>query len=312
MNTLNPKLSGFGTPDNGGKWRGFAVICVVAAVLYVVSQSFLIVQAGERAVIFSKVSGTMPYQLSEGFHLNLPLVWEPTKYDIKTLTYTMSKSGSDAGAESKQESSNVGSDGQVPDDSLAALTSDGLPLTVDISVRFHIDPDNVWRMHRIIGPDFIDKVIRPQARSTARMAFAEYPVIDVYSGKRQMIVEQIQTDLREKLRRNYFILDEVLLRDIRFPQAFQSAIEQKQVAQQEAQRMIFEIQRAESERQQKIVAAQGEAIAIRKTADALQKNPLLIQYEYINRLSPDARVIITDNKTIVSLGDVLDAPAARK
>lgn len=291
------------------RWRLFLILVSVIALLVILKQSFLIVQAGERAVIFSKVGGMKPYQLSEGFHFNLPLVWIPTKYDIKTLTYTMSGGGNEARGETRSGAQEMG-DGQVPDDSLEALTSDGLPLMVDVSIRFHIDPENVWRLHRFIGPDFVDKVVRPEARSVARAAFAEFPVIDVYSGKRQAIVEQIQSELRDKLRRNFLILDEVLLRDIRFPPEFQNAIEQKQVAQQEAQQMIFEVQRAESEKRQKIVAAEGEAAAIQKKAEALARNPQLIQYEYINRLPPNAKIVITDNKAIVSLGDILDQAAA--
>lgn len=270
--------------------------------LIVLSQTFVIVQAGERAVIFSDLSGVQTYQLSEGFHLNLPLVWHITKYDIKTRTYTMSGSTqeSNRSAEARSDSE------QVPDDSLTALTSDGLPVTLDLSIRFHIDPDNVWRLHRQIGPEFIDRVVRPQARSIARMTFAGFPVIDVYSGKRQAIVDGISTQLREKFRQNYLVLDEVLLRDIRFPAEFQATIEQKQVAQQAAEQMVYELQRAELEKQQKIVQAQGEAAAIRKTADALNKNPQLIQYEYVQRLPADTRVMVTDGKTIVSMGDAFN------
>ena len=104
-----------------------------------------------------------------------------------------------------------------------------------------------------------------------------------------------------------------MLRDIRFPPEFQNAIEQKQVAQQQAQQMVFEVQRAESEKQQKILQAQGEAGAIRRVADALAKNPKLVQYEYIKRLPADARIVITDNKAIISLGNALgDSDSTRQ
>ena len=285
-------------------WRAIAIGVAALAALLVLRQMFIVVQAGERAVVFSKVSGMKPYQLSEGLHFNLPLVWVPTKYDIKTLTYTMSGSGS--------ESHSPGADGQVPDDSLAALTSDGLPVTLDVSVRFHIDPDNVWRLHRNVGPDFVDKVVRPQARAVTRMWVAEFPVVDVYSARRQVIIEKVQGELREKFKNNYLILDEVLLRDIRFPDEFQAAIEQKQVAQQQAQQMVYEVDRARSEKQQRIVAAEGEAAAIRAKANALAQNPQLIPYDYVHQLPNDARIVITDSKSIVSLGDVLgEAPAPR-
>ncbi len=303
--TLSPDLVGTAHAPQI-PWRSIGAVVGIIVLLIVLSQTFVVVQAGERVVIFSDISGVQPYQLSEGFHLNLPFVWSITRYDIKTRTYTMSGSSSESNrsAESNRDSE------QVPDDSLTALTSDGLPVSLDLSIRFHIDPDNVWRLHKVIGPDFVDRVVRPQARSIARMTFAGFPVIDVYSGKRQAIVDGISAQLREKFRQNYLVLDEVLLRDIRFPQEFQATIEQKQVAQQAVQQMVYELQRAESEKQQKIVQAQGEAEAIRKTADALSRNPGLIQYEYVQRLSPDIKVVVTDGKEIINLGDVLNSPAA--
>jgi len=280
-----------------------AKIAVPAIVLLVLlSHSFLVVQAGERAVIYSSISGVLPYQFSEGLHFTLPLIWNPIKYDIKTRTYTMSGEKSEAPHDTEDNANRI----QVPDDSLTALTADGLPVTLDLSIRFHVDPDNVWRLHQQIGPDFIDKIVRPQSRSVARMAFAGFPVVDVYSGKRQMIVEQIQTTLRPKFLQNYLILDEVLLRDIRFSNEFQAAIEQKQVAQQASEQMVYELQRADSEKQQKILQAQGESESIRKVADALEHNPGLIPYEYVRLLSPTAKVVMTDGKTIVSLGDLLN------
>ncbi len=279
------------------------------ALLIIVSQSFLIVQAGERAIVFSSISGVQPYQLSEGLHPVFPFLWHPIKYDIKTRTYTMSGEKSEAPHETDDNANRI----QVPDDSLTALTADGLPVTLDLTIRYHIDPDNVWRLHREIGPNFIDTVVRPQSRSIARMAFAGFPVVEVYSGKRQMIVEQIQAALRPKFQQNFLILDEVLLRDIRFSNEFQAAIEEKQVAQQTSEQMVYELQRADSEKQQKILQAQGESESIRKVADALSHNPGLIPYEYVRLLSPNAKIIMTDGKTLVSLGDILnEVPEAAK
>jgi len=283
-------------------WRAILYVAMGLFLLSVVGRTFIVVQAGERAVVFSKVSGMKSYQIGEGLHVNLPLVWVPTKYDVRSRTYTMS------GSRAESHDAAVSHRAQVPDDSLQALTSDGLPVIMDLSVRYHIDPDNVWRLHQNVGPEFVDKIIRPQSRSVTRMAVAQFPVIDVYSGRRQVIIEQITRELRDKFKQNYLILDEVLLRDVRFPEAFQAAIEQKQVAQQEAQQMVFEVERARSEKQQKIVAAEGEAQSIRVKADALAQNPQLVPYEYIKRLPDDVRVVITDSRAIVNLGDVLSEP----
>ncbi|HEY3411703.1 MAG TPA: prohibitin family protein [Armatimonadota bacterium] len=305
-----PKIS---TPPQMPRipWRGIIVALAVILAIAFVRDCFVVVQAGERAVIYSKLSGVKPYQLDEGLHFNLPIIWEPTIYNIQQRTYTMSAGGNES---SRHESDQSTPEGQVPDDSLIALTSDGLPVTVDLSVRFKVDAANVWRLHQDIGPEYVDKIVRPEARSIARMAFAEYPVLDVYSGRRQVIVEQITRELRDRLALSYLILEEVLLRDIRFPPEFQSAIEQKQVAQQAAQQMVFEVQRADSERQQKIIEAQGEATAILKKAQALTAHPQLLPYEFVQQLPPNVRVVVTDSKTIINLGDVFGdtRPPARQ
>lgn len=288
-------------------WRTVTLVVAVILGFAFLRNCFVIVQAGERAVIYSKLSGVKAYQLDEGLHFNVPIVWEPTIYNTQTRTYTMSGGANEA---NQRERDQHARSGQVPDDSLIALTSDGLPVTLDLSVRFHVDPNNVWRLHQEIGPEYVDKIVRPQARSVTRMAFAEYPVLDVYSGRRQVIVEQITRELRAKLIGSYMILDEVLLRDIRFPAEFQASIEQKQVAQQAAQQMVYEVQRADSERQQKIIEAQGEASAILKKAQALAAHPQLLPYEFVQRLPTDVRVVVTDSRTIINLGDVFaDTPS---
>src|SRR5580658_5428578 len=106
------------------------IVVGVIALLILVSHSFLVVQAGERAVIYSSVSGVQPYQLSEGLHFTYPLIWQPIKYDIKTRTYTMSGDRSEAPQNTEDDANRI----QVPDDSLTALTADGLPVTLDLSI----------------------------------------------------------------------------------------------------------------------------------------------------------------------------------
>ena len=283
--------------NNPRKWLPVLVIAVVALpVLIVVFQAFVIVGAGERAVIYSKVSGVQEYQLGEGMHLNVPVLWEPVIYDVKAMTYTMSAQ--------RQE-------GQVRgDDSLLALTADGLPVKLDVSIRFHVSPDEVWRLHREIGPDYIDKIVRPVTRSAIRMVLSRFTVTQVYSGERAQIIDQIRGLLEPKFTSGYLVLDEALLRDVKFSTDFQQAIEDKQVAQQDAKRMVFVLEQAKLERQRKIVEAEGEAGAIRLRARALSRNPQLVQYEYVRNLPTGVKTVIAEATTIINFSDLLTkAPA---
>jgi prohibitin 2 len=296
MDALRRAVSDIDPPSRGSRWL-WALFGLVF--LYVLGQSFVLVGAGERAVIFNRFTGTQPYQLGEGLHLLLPWVQYPTVYDVKTHTYTMSA----ASTESNAQAGNA-------NDALTALTADGLPVTLDMSILFHVDPNNVWRLHREIGSLFVEKIVRPQARAHVRMVVSQYPVVDVYGGRRARIVAEINARLKELFARNYIVLDEALLRHVSFSNEFQQAIEQKQVAQQEVQQMQFVLQQAEKERRRKIIQAEGEAESIRLKAAALAQNPKLVEYEYVMRLPENVRTVVTDGRTIVNLGDALNGAAA--
>lgn len=257
---------------------------------------FVLVGAGERAVIFNRFSGVQQGQLGEGLHAILPWVQRATVYDVKAQTYTMSGSATEANAQAG-----------TSNDALLALTADGQPVSLEMSVRFHADPQQVWKLHQEIGPDYVAKVIRPQTSSDVRMVIAQYPVVDVYGPKRAQIITQIDARLRREFAKNYVVLDEALLRDVAFSPQFQQAIEQKQVAQQDVARMAYERDRAEKERRRKIIEAEGEAESIRLKAAALSANPGLTQYEYVQNLPDNVKTVVTDDKTIVNLGDL---PAA--
>jgi regulator of protease activity HflC (stomatin/prohibitin superfamily) len=280
----------------GGRW-----VWVVLSLMLVLTlgRSFVLVGAGERAVIFNRFTGTQPYQLGEGLHFVIPWVQTPIVYDVKTHTYSMHAMTSEGNGH-----------GGTANDALTALTADGLPVSLDLSVLYHVDPETVWKLHREIGPSYLEKIVRPQARSHVRMIVAQYRVVDVYGGRRARIIEEINARLKELFSRSYLVLDEALLRDVKFSDEFQNAIEQKQVAQQEVQRMKYVLQQVDKERRRKIIDAEGEAESIRLKAAALAQNPQLVEYEYVKRLPDTVRTVVTDGRTIVNLGETIQPGVA--
>jgi prohibitin 2 len=284
----------FGASGVGCLWAVLGLL-----VLFTLGRSFVLVGSGERAVLFNRFTGTQPDQLGEGLHFVLPWVQLPTIYDVKTHTYTMHASTGES-----PESGDQGND------AMTALTADGLPVSLDLSILFHVDPGGVWKLHREIGPSYVDKIVRPQARSYIRMIVAQYPVVDVYGGRRARIVDEINTRLKELFARNYLVLDEVLLRNVSFSKEFQQAIEQKQVAQQEVQQMKFVLDKADKERRRKIIEAEGEAESIRMKAAALAQNPQLVEYEYVKRLPDNVNTVVTDGRTILNVGGAPVQPGA--
>ena len=260
-------------------------ILILLAVLFAVFlllNPFVTVPAGQRAVLFSLSGGTQNRQLSEGIHFVMPLVQRAIFYDVRSQTYTMSARSWEGELKG--------------DDSLTALTSDGQALKVELSVRFHPDPNKVARLHQRVGPDYAGKIIRPAARSQTRVAFAEYPVSVVYSEKREAIEARITDGLRKSLSQNDLVLDEVLLRDITFSPAYAGAIEAKQIAQQNSQRMNYVLQRAQIQKQITILSAEGDARSIQLRGQAIKQNTRVVEYEYARKIAPNVGAIITDGR----------------
>src|SRR5262249_35286889 len=159
-------------------------------------------------------------------------------YDVKTVTYTMSKTPNE---------------GQVKgDDSVQALTSDGQQVDVDISVLYHPDPNRIVELHRLIGEDYENKIVRPSSRSVTRTAVSKYAVIDVYGAKRAQIQEEITAELRPLFEKNYLMMDSLLVRNVDFSAEFKKAIEMKQIAQQMAERKKYELEQERIEKDRKI------------------------------------------------------------
>jgi len=273
---------------NSGQFKGFStgLIVLIFVAIIILSKAVLIVNAGERVVIFNSFTGVEEKTLGEGMHLLVPGIQNPIRYSVRTETYTMA---SDEGRNQRRA-----------DEALVCLTSDGQKISIDMSVRYNLIPAKVWQLHQKVGQYYEEKIIKPEVRSVVRNTIAEFPVLEVYSEKRNEIQQKIQNSLKETLKKYDINLSEVLIRNITFSREFAKAIEEKQVAFQEAERMKYVLQKENQEAQRKEIEAQGKALAIREVGSALKANPLLIQYEYVQKVTPGIKAIITDQASIMN------------
>ena len=158
-------------------------------------------------------------------------------------------------------------------------------------------------VHKEVGTDYVNKILRPEIRSQTRVVISQFPATEVYAAERQVVEDRIENRLRESVKRTHLKIDEVLLRDIRFSAAFGTSIENKQIAQQNAQRMEYVLEKAQKEKEQRIIEAEGEAQAIELKGRAVAQNARVIQYEYVRKIAPNVGTIITEGSTFaVPLG----------
>jgi len=206
-------------------------------------------------------------------------------------------------------------EGQIQgDDSVAARTSDGQEIFMDASVIYAIDPEKVVDLHIKWQKRYPDELVRPLTRGIIRDAVSQFGVEEVYSSKRIEMTNQIRQDLENKFNDNGLVLIDFVLRNITFSPEYAASVEQKQIAEQQAQQARFVVEQRKQEAQQaietakgqaesvkikaqgeaeaRIIQAQAEAKALELIAQALQDNPDLLTYQYINKLAPGIQVML--------------------
>jgi regulator of protease activity HflC (stomatin/prohibitin superfamily) len=268
-------------------------IIIIITILFIilVPTAVKIVPVGHALVIFNVINKRY-YVSREGINYIPPIINRTAMYDLRRQEYTMSTK-----AEERR---------RADEDALWAPTSEGLKVGLDITCWYRLDPQRVGEIHQRIGPDFEEKVIRPTLRSTVRMVVSNYPVMEVYSGKREEIQEVINRRIKDIVEKDGFILDGIFLRNVSFSDEFAKAVELKQVAQQQAEQMKYTLEKEELEAQRKAIEAGGKAKAIEIVSSQLRLNPQYIRYLYVDKLADDVKVIVTDQPTLMDLKGILE------
>mmetsp|Transcript_43945 Transcript_43945/g.138118 ORF Transcript_43945/g.138118 Transcript_43945/m.138118 type:complete len:210 (-) Transcript_43945:255-884(-) len=142
---------------------------------------------------------------------------------------------------------------------------------VNISLRVLSRPleDELPEIYRQLGVDFNDRVLPSLGNEVLKAVVAQYNAEELLS-KRAAISKQIRDTLTERAKNFNLILDDVAITHLTFGREFTKAIEHKQVAQQDAERQRFLVQKADQERQASIIRAEGEAEAASLISGALK------------------------------------------
>lgn len=248
------------------------VVTLLALFLFI--DGFVSVPAGSVAVIYDRGRGVLSQALPEGLHLKIPFWQVSTIMDTRLQAYTMSV----------QE----GEGNRYGTDAVEALTSDGQKIQIDATVQFRVPAKNAPQIYQQIGPDFMEKVIRPGARSIIRDTATGYESKDLFTEKTRIEASQkMEKDLKALYSHSGLELDKLLLRNVTFSETYISAIEEKQVAQQKIQKAEYEKQEATIRKEKRIIEAEAEAQAIRLKGDQLRANPEVIQFQFVEKMAPN-------------------------
>ncbi|MEZ4869002.1 MAG: prohibitin family protein [Caldilineaceae bacterium] len=255
--------------------------------LSLLSLAIVFIQPQEVGVVVSVLSagGVRPQPLRAGFHWIVPLLESDVRYPIYWQTYTMSGS--------PREGNELG------DDSIRARTSDGQEVRLDCSVIFRIDLEQAVSVHIDWQDRYIHDFVRPVMRGFVRTHVSQFTVSEVNSSKRKDLEAALDRELRTEFANKGLDLDQFLLRDITFTPEYAASIEEKQVALEGKQQTEYEAQQyrnlAEGRADAIEIEARAKANALKAIAEALDKNPDLVTYEYVQKLAPNVQVMLVPN-----------------
>jgi regulator of protease activity HflC (stomatin/prohibitin superfamily) len=284
-----------------------------ALVLTIISNSLVFIAPQQIGMVISLVQrgGSRDLPLRSGLHGIAPFLEHTIIYTLSKQTYVLTSKPTDETHQSN--------------DGVSARTSDGQEVTIDCAVIFQIDPDQINIIYIDWQDKYIENFIRPVTQAIIRTQVSQYTADEINSSKRKNLEDTLTKLLKDEYNEKGFLLDRFFLRDIAFSPEYANSIELKQVAQQEIAQRENQAQQtrriaegdaarinivAQAEAQAIRIKAQAEAEALALIAQALNDNQSLLQYNYIQKLSPNIRVMLLPNNTpyILPAADLLEPP----
>jgi prohibitin 1 len=143
-------------------------------------------------------------------------------------------------------------------ESMQVLSREGLTIGLELSVLYRLHPDSVGRVYQTIaGGDYEEIILIPQFRSISRSVTASFQASALYSTERERLAVMVQEELARTVGPRGILIESVPLRNVALPTQLTEAIEQKQRADQEAQRMEFILLKEKQEADRKRIEAKG-------------------------------------------------------
>lgn len=218
---------------------GLPIIFGIVIVFILLTKSSVNIGYGEAGVLFKTFGGgvvTEEPALGEGFHIIAP--WN------KVYLYN-----------TKQQ--------EVFEKKMQVLSSNGLEISLDVSVLYQPQSDKLGLLHQTKGENYLDIVIIPEIRAVARSVVGRYTPEQLYSTKRDAIQNEIFEETSKKVTPQYIQLNSVLVRDVTLPSTIKQAIERKLKQEQESLEYEFRLVTATKEAEKVRIEAKGKADANR-------------------------------------------------
>lgn len=220
----------------------YAVVAVLVFALILISilNPFVKISAGERGVVLNwgAVSDKV---MTEGLHLRIPIMQKIVQMDVKNIKHEVEA---------------------------VAYSKDIQTVDAKVALNYHLDPNNVNKLWQEIGKDYESKIIDPSIQESVKAATALFTAQELIE-ERPKVKEEIKNQLFERLNGRHIVVDDFSIVNFDFSDAYEQAVEKKQVAQQDALTAKNTLEQVKMEAEQRVTQAEAEAKAIKIQAEAI-------------------------------------------
>lgn len=220
-------------------------IAIPAGVAITLGQSAMYdVPGGKRAVIFDRINGVQNQVVGEGTHFLVPWLQKAVVYDVRTRPKTISTT---TGSKDLQT------------------------VLITLRVLHHPEVKELPKIYQSLGLDYDERVLPSVGNEVLKSIVAQFDALELIT-QRELVSARIRQELLRRAGEFGIDLDDVLITHMTFGREFTKAVEQKQIAQQDAERAKYLVEKAEQERKANVIRAEGEAELADLVLKALAKS----------------------------------------